>query len=280
MKTLYNRRTLKMMKNFMLAIVLCTGIALPSFAQEKAKLPKKEDFWIVMLAGQSNMSGRGTVKDEDKVPHERVLMMNKAGDWVPAVDPMHFDRGSCGVGPGRTFANLLAEANPGITVGLVPTAVGASYIDDWKPGAVSKATQIKAYDDAVQRMEKALKDGTLKVILWHQGEADSGDYKLWDSYKDKLVALMKDFRSKFNSADCPVVVGEIPQPKPVSVIGPGSQKHIKDASIAAVAEMGNAAFASSEEITAMQEDHIHFTRESQIEMGKRYFEAYKKLMKK
>ena len=45
-----------------------------------------------MLIGQSNMAGRGAVEAQDKKPHPRVLMLNKAGDWVPAVYPLHFDK--------------------------------------------------------------------------------------------------------------------------------------------------------------------------------------------
>ena len=57
----------------------------------------KDKFHLFLLFGQSNMAGRGVVEPEDTKPHPRVLMLSKDGKWVPAVDPMHFDKPSAGV---------------------------------------------------------------------------------------------------------------------------------------------------------------------------------------
>ena len=87
------------------------------------ELPAKENFHLFLLVGQSNMAGRGKVALADKKPHPRVLMLNKAGEWVPAADPLHFDKpGMVGVGLGKTFGTMVAEKNPGVTVGLIPSA--------------------------------------------------------------------------------------------------------------------------------------------------------------
>jgi hypothetical protein len=64
------------------------SLAGATFAQT-APLPARENFQVFLLIGQSNMAGRGTVTPADQVPHPRVLMFNGAGEWVPAVDPMH-----------------------------------------------------------------------------------------------------------------------------------------------------------------------------------------------
>src|SRR5689334_23319089 len=86
-------------------------------------LPPPEKFHLFLLVGQSNMAGRGVVDTSDTTPHDRVLMLNKAGEWTPAVDPLHFDKPIAGTGLGKTFATILAEADPGITIGLIPAAV-------------------------------------------------------------------------------------------------------------------------------------------------------------
>jgi len=52
------------------------------------------------------MAGCGTVEAQDKTPHPRVLMLNMADAWVPAIDPLHFDKPAAGVGLGKTFATL------------------------------------------------------------------------------------------------------------------------------------------------------------------------------
>lgn len=63
-------------------------------------------------------------------------MQDKAGEWVPAVDPVHYDKSMAGVGPARTFANLLADSDPSITVGLVPAAL--RRLPDFQLGAREK----------------------------------------------------------------------------------------------------------------------------------------------
>src|SRR5690606_36997915 len=75
---------------------------------------------IFLLAGQSNMAGRGEVADEDRQANPRVWMFDRARAWLPAVDPMHFDKPIAAVGPGRTFGIEVARRFPDANVGLVP----------------------------------------------------------------------------------------------------------------------------------------------------------------
>ena len=147
---------------------------------------------LYLLVGQSNMAGRGVVEPDDRKPHPRVLMLNREGAWVPAIDPMHFDKASAGVGLGRTFGMIVADANPSIAVGLIPCAVGGSPIEVWTPGAYYAATKSHPWDDAIVRAKLALKAGTLKGILWHQGESNSNakDAPQYQAKLDDLVARM------------------------------------------------------------------------------------------
>ena len=100
-------------------------------------------------------------------------MLDKQRAWVPAVDPMHFDKPIAGVGLGRSFAARIADAQPGVTIGLIPAAVGGSPIDAWQPGVYYEPTKSHPWDDAIARARVALASGTLKAILWHQGESDA-----------------------------------------------------------------------------------------------------------
>src|SRR5262245_32294917 len=97
-----------------------SAIAAGSFLSRFASADEPEKVHLYLLIGQSNMAGRGKVEAEDKKPHTRVLMLNKEDQWVPAVDPLHFDKGSAGVGPGLTFGKTLAEADKEVTIGLIP----------------------------------------------------------------------------------------------------------------------------------------------------------------
>ena len=80
---------------------------------------------LFLLIGQSNMAGRGTVEELDRTPVAHVWMLNQQGQWVPAVEPMHFDKPKvAGVGPGRAFGAAIATATPSAEIGLIPAAVG------------------------------------------------------------------------------------------------------------------------------------------------------------
>ena len=180
----------------LLCAVMFSGILCGADA---VKLPPKEKFYLVLLAGQSNMAGRGFVEDADKVPNPRVLMLDRELKWVPAVDPVHYDKKTAGVGPGRRFAELLAESDPEITVGLIPTACGGSSIAVWKPGAYFKSTKSHPYDDCLKRARRAMQDGTLKVILWHQGESDCNKKKA-DAYEKDFDEFVKRLRNDLGAS--------------------------------------------------------------------------------
>lgn len=248
--------------------------AWPVLAQAAA-LPPKEKFHLFLLVGQSNMAGRGAVTPADREPNPRVLMLNQAGAWVPAVDPLHFDKpAAVGVGLGRSFALEVAQATPGVTIGLIPCAVGGSPIDAWRPGEFYQATKSHPWDDAIRRAKLALQAGTLKGILWHQGESDS-NAELAPGYERKLHDLITRFRRELAAPDAPFVAGqmgvfpdapwnehkqrvdrahrELPQKvRLTAFVGAGGLKH--------------------------KGDKTHFDADSYREFGRRYAAAYLKLV--
>ena len=175
-----------------------------------AEIPDdSSQFHLFLLAGQSNMAGRGTVEEDDRAPHPRLLMLDKTGQWVPAVDPLHFDKPKViGVGLGKTFGIDYAQANPRITVGLIPCAVGGSPISSWKPGGYHPQTKSHPYDDAIARTKLAMKSGVLKGILWHQGESDSKP-RASEVYEQELHHLIARFRQVFDAPDLPFVAGQM-----------------------------------------------------------------------
>ena len=87
-------------------VFLCSLLFANIAAAQNSALLAKEKFHRVLLVGQSNMAVCGAVEAQDKTPHPRVLMLNKADTWGPAIDPLHFDKPAAGVGLGKTFATL------------------------------------------------------------------------------------------------------------------------------------------------------------------------------
>jgi len=244
-------------------------------AEVPAKLPPKENFHLFLLVGQSNMAGRGIVTPEDQTPHPRVLMLSKAGEWTPAIDPMHSDKSSAGVGLGKAFGAQIAEANPGITIGLIPCAVGGSPIDTWQPGVFYAATKSHPWDDAMQRAHPALKGGTLKGILWHQGESDSTD-KLAPGYEAKLHDLIARLRKELDAPEVPFIAGQMG----LFAESPwnDAKKQVDKAHQDLPKTVKHAAFVSAAGLNH-KGDKLHFDAASYREFGKRYAEAFAKLTK-
>lgn len=240
---------------------------------QQPPLPPKERFHLFLLAGQSNMAGRGVVAPEDRQPDPRVLMFDREGRWTPAVDPMHWDIPSAGTGLGRSFAFEVAKATPGVTIGLIPCAAGGSPIDTWKPGRFHDQTKSRPWDDAMQRAAAALPDGTLKGILWHQGESD-GKPELAETYGAKLVDLVARFRSELKAPRIPFLAGQIgkfadaPWTPEFAAI---DAAHRRLPNLVA-----DAAFVSADGL-AHKGDKVHFDSASYRELGRRYAAAYLRL---
>jgi len=225
-----------------------------------------QDMELFLLIGQSNMAGRGVVEEQDKVPFPRVFTLTKEETWVPAVEPIHFDRPDrLGTGLGRTFGRVLAEAAPNAKIGLIPAAMGGSALDEWKPGG-------KLYTDAVRRAKAGMKNGRLRGILWHQGEADSNKLELARSYQERWLAVMKALRAELG--DVPIVVGELGQ----FVYGREKNEYpmarLINEQLAMLAVNGSrVAFVSSGGLKD-KGDVLHFDSASLREFGRRYAHAF------
>lgn len=254
-------------------LVLAACLLAGTVFAEPTQLPPKENFHLFLLIGQSNMAGRGTVETQDWLSDPRVLALNKAGEWVPAVDPIHFDKRIAGVGLGRTFGLEVAAATPGVTIGLIPCAVGGTSIDKWQPGAFDKTTKTYPWDDALRRAKQALSDGTLKGVLWHQGESDA-KRDLAPAYPAKLDALIARLRTELAAPAVPFIAGQIGQfaGKPWDQF----QQQFDDLLRELPARVPWTAYVSAEGLTD-RGDLLHFDAASARELGKRYAAAYLKM---
>lgn len=221
------------------------------------------NFHLYLLAGQSNMAGRGEIAvDNQPESDTNVLMLTKNGDWVVAKNPLHFDKPKAvGVGPGLSFGIAMAAARPGVKIGLVPCAVGGTSIDVWQPGGYDSATKTHPYDDAVVRIKMALQKGVFKGIIWHQGESDSDSARA-SEYLPKLIVLIDLLRKETRNENLPFVAGELGAYKPqYGYINAGLAQLPK--------QVTNTAVASSQGLTH-KGDLTHFNTASAEELGKRY----------
>jgi len=228
------------------------------------KLPNGQSLDLYLLIGQSNMAGRGVPEAEDKTPHPRVWTFTKGNEWVPALDPLHFDKPSAaGVGPGLSFGKTIADKQPKAFIGLIPAAVGGTSIDEWNKGD-------KLYDAAVRRAKAAMAHGKIKGILWHQGEADSEPDAV-KAYPAKLAKLIANLRADLNAPDVPVIVGTLgdfrqPPPTAFNAMIADTPKLIPHTACASAVGLKD------------KNDGRHFTAEAQREFGRRYATAFLSLI--
>ena len=264
------------LKNALLIVTACLAVSPGAYGQslpDSLELPPKEHFHLFLLVGQSNMAGRGEVEEHDRVAHPRVLTFTQDNTWAPAVDPIHFDKPVAGVGLGRRFGIDLATRDSSITIGLIPAAVGGSSIGTWEPGSWFDQTESYPYDDAVRRARRAMQDGSLKGILWHQGESDSPPERA-RLYETKLHALIKRFRKDLGYPDMPFLIGQLGQ-FPDHPWDEG-RRRVNAAHAWTPKTVPHTVVVSSKDLTH-NGDGVHFDAASLRAFGRRYADAYRTL---
>lgn len=231
-------------------------------------------FQIFLLVGQSNMAGRGPVTAADKVADPNVLVLDAQDQWVTEGEPIHYDKpGMTGVGPGYTFGKLLAAREPGVTIGLIPCAFGGTSLAQWDPKTGDKKLYkpYSLYENAIRRAQIAMKSGTLKGILWHQGEGDAKTSP--ETYAARLAPLVASFRADLKAPNVPFIAGEIGH---FTYAGHPGASTINEQIALIPGVVPNSAFVSSEGLTD-KGDHLHFSTQAQKEFAQRYLDAYLKL---
>ena len=245
---------------------------------------------LVLLAGQSNMSGRGYLTEEDITEIPGITAIRRDMVWIPAADPFNYDRLNMlgisnaadpfevkglefggnrrsGVGPGRTFAKYLKAAFPDREIGLIPASVGGTEVAKWFPGAKDDHSDFHPYDDALAMTREALKDGELVAILWHQGEGDASRHN--EDYADMLKTVIGNFRRDLDCPEIPFILGGLGD-----FLNPEWDAPRYNAIIEQVAsEVANCGFASASGLTH-RGDVLHFDTPSQYELGRRYWQEF------
>lgn len=230
----------------------------------------KDKLHVYLLIGQSNMAGRAPFSGEEAATIDRCYLLNDKDAWEPARNPLNrYSTIRKGLdmqkmNPGFGFSKTMLEANKGISIGLVVNAKGGTKIEQWKKGS-------QFYSEAIRRTKEAEKTGTLKGILWHQGESDGGNP---DGYADKLKALVGDLRKDLNNPDLPFVAGEVfydAKKKP-------GTKAINDELNKLPGNVPLTACVSAKGLTTA--DNTHFDNKGMKQLGERYAEEMLKLLTK
>lgn len=243
---------------------------------------------VIILSGQSNMSGRGGVQTKHRedgsiyrewdciVPPEceaergTIFSMNAHLEWEEAHEPLHrnIDTGKvCGVGPGLVFAASVLRHCKGAgkktvpTIGLVPCAVGGSQLKEWEKGS-------RLYEQMIQRAMVAMKTGTLRALIWYQGESDTLSVESVREFQQRLETLISNIRSDLQNSDLPVIhVGITAANHPF----PDCLEQVRQAQLAV--KLPGVYYVDAKGLSLL-EDNIHLDLEAQVKLGKMLAEVY------
>ena len=249
---------------------------------------RAEHYDVFLLAGQSNMDGRGAkqglVGDLAKwaQPQPQVLINFRAGglhrpltlshgfkplapgfSGTPGAKPGGLP--SATFGPEVSFGATLAAGLPGKKVALIKCAEGGTTLaKDWAPGEKGKL-----YEQFINFVGQALKDlqakgdtYTLRGMAWHQGEGDASLPA--GKYQELLTEFIQRVRADLNAQDLPFVIGE--------VYDNGHRVAVREGQKATSVAVVLTALASVQGLKTSDKG-THFDAASQIELGKRFAQA-------
>ena len=235
-------------------------------------VPVKENTWVFIMAGQSNMAGRGTVEPRDTIPDERILSINQDGKLIVAKEPLHwYEPERTGLDCGFSFAKTLIKKIPrNVSILIIPTAVGGSSVSQWLHDSLYR--NVRLLSNFLSKVEIARKMGTIKGILWHQGESDATEKDI-PYYKERIGQLFSKFRSATGNNELPIILGELgsfsDNPANFSLINKAIHEY--------AAEDKNCSVITTSDLKD-KGDHLHFDSKGQRIMGKRFAKAYLKML--
>ena len=250
-----------------------------------------DEYDVYLLAGQSNMDGRGLVSElapDEKTPVENAIIFYRnekrsSETWQtlgPGFSiPPKYKGGfpSPTFGPEIGFSHSMLQQNPDRKLALIKGSKGGTSLrTDWKPGQKgvpdSQGPQYRDFIATIRMATKQLRDRgdqyTIRGLLWHQGESDSKSGT--ETYSRQLKEFIARVREDVGMADLPIVVGE--------VFDNGKRDNVRAAIQVVAADSPTVGLVSSEG-TKTSDPGTHFDTKSQLLLGERYATAMNGLPK-
>lgn len=232
-----------------------------SNAQSQKTDNEIRDLDIYLLIGQSNMAGRAEIEKQDKDSLAGVYLFvgQNSMVWEPAANPLNkystirkkIEMQK--MGPGYALAKSMRSFYPSRKIGLVVNARGGTSIKEWVPGS-------KYFQEALTRLQVTSQYGSVRGVLWHQGESDVSNSA---NYIDDLIKIVNALRLEVDNADLPFVLGEL-----------STDKTVRQSFNELISEIPNrvsrVAIASSKATETF--DKTHFNSPSQRIMGENFAE--------
>lgn len=268
---------LKLLLNVFLQIIPCVTLC-------------AEDYDVYLLAGQSNMDGRGLTADltpDQRQPVSGAIIFYRnaiasSESWQPLSPgfsmPPRFKGPlpSPKFGPEIGFARDMLSTFPKQQLALIKGSKGGTSLRaDWKPGIRGMPqTQGRQYRDFIETIRLATaqlqQQGhqfQIRGLLWHQGESDAKQTQ--DTYRAQLENFVARIREDVGIADLPIVTGE--------VFDNGKRGSVRQATHDVAATDPQVAIVSAKDTTTWDEG-THFDATSQLLLGNRYAQKMRLLV--
>lgn len=235
---------------------------------------------LFILAGQSNMSGRGDIPQSVAEANPRIYVFGNDYQWRLAVEPVddpsnQLDKVSedanAAFSPSLPFAATILERRPEMLIGLIPCAMDSTSIHDWGRSLSDNTL----YGSCLKRARTASTMGTIAGILFFQGESDALDpgknpelTLSPDQWAEKFSVFIGDWRSDLGLPELPVVFAQIgtntrPNRYPNWKLVQEQQSSVR---------LPFCKMITTDDLAL--KDTVHFTTESYHIIGKRFAEAY------
>ena len=250
-----------------------------------------EEYHLYLLAGQSNMDGRGKnsnlTKEQAQPSKSSIIFYNNpphASDgWQPlepgySIAPKYKGKlPSPTFGPELGFVDALTKAQPDQKLALIKGSKGGTNLrKDWAPGEKGKpktqGPRYRFFLEAITKAKAALKkEGhtfELKGLIWHQGESDSKTAST--THQKRLAELMARLRTDLEAPQLPFVLGE--------VFDNGKRDKVRSAIQDAAKADPACGLVSAKGLTTWDAG-THFDAKSQWTLGERFAEEMLKLTK-
>lgn len=241
----------------------------PKIEVKPKQIANSENIWVFILAGQSNMAGRGKVEPIDTIPNPRILSINKNGSLIIAKEPLHFyETSMTGLDCGLSFGKELLKYVPdNISLLIIPTAVGGSSIGQWiNDESFRNVTLLSNFKEKV---EIGKKYGKIKGVLWHQGENDATAKETIAIYDEQLRKLFTLFRNETDNQTLPIFLGKLGTYSKTDESWQEINSKIEDF----IKTDSNVYLIRTNDLKH-KGDNVHFNSEGQREIGKRFAKKF------
>ncbi|MBN1995585.1 MAG: sialate O-acetylesterase [Anaerolineae bacterium] len=234
---------------------------------------------LFILAGQSNIGGRGEVPDGQQT-NANVFVFGNDYRWKVAQEPVddptnQVDQVSldpdAGFSPALAFATSLLERQPELAIGLIPCARGGSSMVQWQR-SLSDHT---LYGSCLKRVRAASVMGHVAGVLFFQGEAEAIAPELYQEtalfpyeWRDRFELLVNNWRADLASPQLPVIFAQIGNHAAPDIFV--NWELVKEQQT--LVQMPYCEMITTDDLAL--KDMIHFTPESYQIIGSRFAEAY------